>query len=98
MKTKRLPKQQVFPIFIDDGEFDPLVAARCILKDPRRFQEGALDGYRLDQLQQEAVMAELSTMAQLAREALMPGDPDREAILFACDAASGKLPAIPAGR
>lgn len=82
----------------DPSDFDPLVAARCIVRDPRRFNQQKLDGYRLDDIQQAAVIAELKTMAELATQALLPGDPDREKILVAYAAATDKLPSIPAGK
>ena len=82
----------------DPTDFDPLVAARCIVRDPRRYQAQKLDGFRLDELQHEAVLAELKTMADLATQALLPGDPDREKILVAYAAATNELPQIPVGK
>lgn len=76
------------------GDFDPLVAARAVVRDPRT----AAGVHQLEELQREAVLAELQVMAELAEEALLPGDPDREAILVAYAAARGELPQIPAGR
>lgn len=86
------------PRFLEDGEFDALIAARCVLKDPRRYAAGVLDGVPLDDLQRQAVLAELRTMAELAVAALPIGDMDRQAILIAYLSAVGKLPAVPAGR
>ncbi len=86
------------PEDLDPEMFDPLVVARTILRDPQRYVAGTIDGLRLDDLQRQAVLAELQTMAQLAEDALLPGDPDREAILAAYAAATETAPAIPAGR
>ena len=79
-------------------EFDSLVAARKVLRNPAILVGAVYDGRELAEIEHEALLAELETMAQLAEEALLPDDPERTRILAAYAAVREPRPVIPAGK
>ena len=81
----------------EEEEFDSLVAARKVLRNPAILVGTMYDGRELAEIEHEALLAELETMAQLAEEALLPDDPERARILTAYAAVREPRPEIPAG-